>query len=146
SHSPRKIIASIGRLLRRKRFPDIVRAFCHAGLHRTAQLRLTLVRSHVFGTEQDAEQLRLIKHEIEKPGIASSSIQLVMTPTVPPDYSPLSIYVCASDYEGFSMMPFEAAYSGCPPIVSDIPPHKLMATVLFGERADDFLYPVTDTD
>jgi len=142
---PRKVVAAIGRMVRRKRFPDVVQAFCQAGLDKTAELWLTLVPSQVFQKEQDVTQFRLIRNEMERPGVKSDSIHLIMTPTVPPDYSPYSVYVCASDYEGFSMTPFEAAYSGCPPIVSDIPPHRHMAESLFGEHAEDFLYPVTDT-
>jgi glycosyltransferase involved in cell wall biosynthesis len=147
-HSPvwPKMIGSVGRLVRRKRFADTVRAFCSAGLDKTAQLRLTLVPSEVFGAERDAEQLRLICNEIEKPGIQSSSILLGTTPIVPPDYASLSIFVSASDYEGFSLTPYEAAFSGCPPIVSNIPPHEFMARSLFGDHAEDFLFPVTDTD
>lgn len=41
------------------------------------------------------------------------------------------------------MPPYEAAYSGCPPIVSDIPPHRHMAESLFEEHAEDFLFPVS---
>lgn len=141
-----KVIASIGRLVRRKRFPDVVRAFCRAGLDQTARLRLTVLSSHVFGAAEDAHHLRLIHDEMEKPGVNAASISVTTIAIVPPDYSALAAYVCASDYEGFSMMPYEAAYAGCPPIVSDIPPHQRMAAALFGERAGDFLYPVGDTE
>jgi len=141
-----KVIGSVGRLVRRKRFPDIVRAFCEGGLDQTAQLRLTLIRSHVFGSEQDEQQLHLIRQEMTRPGVNPNAIHCSMTPCVPPDYASLAIYVYASDYEGFSMTPYEAAYAGCPPIVSDIPPHRLMAETLFHDQAEAFLYPVCNTD
>lgn len=141
-----KVIASVGRLIRRKRLSDIVRAFCSAGLDQSATLSLTLLRSHVFAEAQDQEQLLAIMREIERPGVRRNAIQLSFVPTVPPDYSSYSIYVCASDYEGFSMPPFEAAYCGCALIVSDIPPHRRMAVALFGDRAPDFLYPVGATN
>ena len=140
------VVASVGRLISRKRFPDIARAFCVAGLDKSSQLWLTLIRSHVFRTEEDQLQLQLIRNEISKPGVDSNSIRLGLTPVVPPDYSRVTVYVSASDYEGFSMPPYEAAYCGCPPVLSDIPPHKAMARAVFGKQAEDFLYPVTDTD
>lgn len=144
--SPRKVIASVGRLIRRKRLPDIARAFCSAGLDKCASLSLTLLRSHVFASEQDEEQLSAIISEVERPGVRRQAVNLRFTPQVPPEYSSQSIYVCASDYEGFSMPPYEAAYCGCAPILSDIPPHRRMAAALFGERAPDFLYPVGAVD
>jgi glycosyltransferase involved in cell wall biosynthesis len=140
------VVASVGRLIRRKRFPDIVRAFCAAGLDKTSELQLTLIRSHVFPTDEDNRQLEMIKREITTPGVRSNSIQLRMTPVVPFDYSHATVYVSASDYEGFSMPPYEAAYSGCPPILSDIPPHRMMARAVFQDMAEDFLYPVTNTE
>jgi len=147
--SPRpspKVIASVGRLIRRKRFPDVARAFCSAGLDKSEKLCLTLLRSQVFGAEQDYAQLSAIRNEIERPGVKRDAIELSFVPTVPPDYSSYSVYVCASDYEGFSMPPYEAAYCGCPPILSDIPPHRWMAGALFGERASDFLFPAGATE
>jgi glycosyltransferase involved in cell wall biosynthesis len=141
-----KIVASSGRLVRRKRFPDVVRAFCRADLDKVAELHLTLLQSRVFGGNVDDEQWRLVEAEMERPGVNRQAIRVIPTATVPPDYSPFSVYVRASDYEGFSMTPYEAAYSGCPPIVSDIPPHRAMAEALFGERAEDFLFPVGAAD
>jgi glycosyltransferase involved in cell wall biosynthesis len=141
-----QVIASVGRLIRRKRFADVARAFCSAGLDKSETLCLTLLRSQVFSPAQDEEQLSAIRNEIERPGVRTDAIQLSFVPTVPPDYSSYSVYVCASDYEGFSMPPFEAAYCGCPPIISDIPPHRRMAVALFGDGAPDFLFPVGATD
>ena len=142
--STRPIIAAVGRIVRRKRFPDVVRAFRLAGLDRTASLRLTLVPSQVFQSAQDDEQMNLVRAEMAAPGFDAEAVQLVAGPVVPPSYGDLAAYVCASDYEGFSMTPYEAAYCGCPPIVSDIPPHRHMAENLFAENAKDFIYPVGD--
>lgn len=139
-----KLVASVGRLVPRKRFADIVRAFCHARLDRVARLYLKLVPSHVYGGDEDAEQLRLVQNEIERGCAAPESVRIDRTPTVPHDYSPYSVYVCASGYEGFSMTPIEAAFRGCPPVMSEIPPHRAIAGALFGDRAAEFLYPVGD--
>ena len=144
SSIPHNVIGSVGRMVPRKRWPDVVQAFCLAGLDKKAELHLTLLPSRVFARQDDEEQLLLIRSEVEKPGVNKSAIHLRMTPIIPPDYSSFSIYVCASDYEGFSMTPYEAAYSGCPPVVSDIPPHRLMAESLFSDQAEEFLYPVGD--
>jgi glycosyltransferase involved in cell wall biosynthesis len=144
--TPPKVVASSGRLVRRKRFSDIVRAFCSVDLDKVAELHLTLLQSRVFDADVDDEQWRLVEAEMARPGVNQQAIRVIRTATVPPDYSPFSVYVRASDYEGFSLTPYEAAYSGCPPIVSDIPPHRAMAEALFGELAEDFLYPVGDSD
>lgn len=140
--SPKKI-ASVGRIVRRKRFPDIVKAFHLADLQDQAELHLTLIRSHVFSSNQDEEQLNLVQAELAEAKKTTGKIFVSTTPSVPPDFTPFAAYVCASDYEGFSMPPYEAAYSGCPPIVSDIPPHRHMAESLFEEHAEDFLFPVS---
>jgi len=140
-----KIAGSIGRLVERKRFADVVRAFCDADLGQRAKLRLTLLPSQVFSAEEDTRQLNLIEEEIRRSGKQRSAIAVSTIPVIPPDYSRLSVYVCASSYEGLSMTPYEAAYCGCPPIVSDIPPHRQMAEALFSDSAARFLYPVGDT-
>jgi hypothetical protein len=38
----------------------------------------------------------------------------------------------------------EAAFHGCPPLMSAIPPHERTARALFGAAAGDFLFPVGD--
>lgn len=144
--SQRPVVAALGRLVRRKRFPDVVCAFRLAGLDQLADLRLTLVPSQVFEPGQDAAQMQLIEQEMAIPGFRSDAVRLVEGPEVPPPYGDFTVYVCASDYEGFSMTPYEAAFCGCPPIVSDIPPHRSMAQSLFAEWAEKFLYPVGDRD
>lgn len=140
--SPRKI-TSIGRITRRKLFPDIVKAFRLANLKDQAELHLTLIQSQVFSSNQDEEQLNLVQAELDIAKKAGCKIFVRTTPDVPPDFTPFAAYVRTSDYEGFSMPPYEAAYSGCPPIVSDIPPHRHMAESLFEEHAEDFLFPVS---
>lgn len=141
-----KKIASIGRIVRRKRFPDIVKAFRLADLQDQAELHLTLIRSQVFSSKQDDEQLNLVQVELAEAKKTTGKIFVSTTPCVPPDFTPFAVYVCASDYEGFSMPPYEAAYSGCPPIVSDIPPHRHMAETLFKEHADDFLFSTSKAE
>lgn len=142
----RPVVGAVGRIVRRKRFPDIVRAFRLAAPVRSARLRLTLVPSQVFHSEEDAAQMALVQQAMATSGFDAGAIELVEGPVVPPNYGDLAVYVCASDYEGFSMTPYEAAYCGCPPVVSDIPPHRHMAESLFAEQAEDFLYPVGDCE
>jgi glycosyltransferase involved in cell wall biosynthesis len=137
-------VGAVGRMVRRKRFPDVVKAFRLAGLDKIAQLHLTLVPSQVFQPQQDSVQMELLRAKITGDGFDAGSIKFIRGPVVPPGYDALTVYVCASDYEGFSMTPYEAAYCGCPPIVSDIPPHRHMAECLFAERAEEFLFPVGD--
>ena len=140
------VVGSVGRLVQRKRFADIARGFRLARLGRSAELRLTLLRSWVFDDAMDDEQLRLVRAEIDVDGAEASKVSIQEVPKVPPEYSSWSSYVCASDYEGFSMTPYEATYMGCPAIMSDIPPHRLMASSLFGEAAEEFLFPTGDAE
>lgn len=140
------IFASAGRLAPRKRFADIARAFREAALGDTAALYLRLLPSHVFPGGDDEEQLRLVVSEIPEEDLRTGRVRLDQEPSVGSfSYSPYFAYVCASSYEGFSMSPIEAAYAGCPPLMSDIPAHRVIADTLFGNRAADFLYPVGDT-
>jgi len=140
------VFASAGRLAPRKRFADIARAFREAALGDTAALYLRLLPSHVFAGGDDAEQHRLIVSEIPEEDLRTGRIRLDREPSVGAfSYAPYFAYVCASSYEGFSMSPIEAAYAGCPPLLSDIPAHRVIADTLFGVRAADFLYPMGDT-
>jgi glycosyltransferase involved in cell wall biosynthesis len=137
-------VGSAGRLSPRKRFPDIVRGFC--GARQGAQrLYLRLLPSLVFKPAEDAEQLGLVEEEIRLGG-ARGYVDIDRTVAGRHDYLRYSTYVCASSYEGFSMTPIEASYCGCPALMSEIPPHRTIAAALFGEQADDFLFPVGDTD
>lgn len=141
-----KVFASAGRLAPRKRFYDIVRAFREAALENKAMLYLRLLPSHVFNSSEDVEQINLIEKEIPEDYKKTGRILLDRIPSACAfDYTPYFAYVCSSAYEGFSMSPIEAAYSGCPPLMSDIPAHKVIAQTLFEDRADDFLYPLGDT-
>lgn len=141
-----KVFASAGRLAPRKRFYDIVRAFREAALENKAVLYLRLLPSHVFNSGEDTEQIHLIEAEIPKD---YKKRGIVHTDRVPSecafDYSTYFAYVCSSSYEGFSMTPIEAAYFGCPPLMSDIQAHKVIAQTLFGDQAEDFLYPLGNT-
>lgn len=141
---PQRLVGCLGRLVPRKRFSEVVRAFVGAGLDRSARLQMILIRSRTFSSEQDAEQLRLVEVE-RRAARREAAVEIRHEPLVPPDYTIYAAYVCASGYEGFSMTPYEAAWSGCPPLVSDIPPHRRMAEALFGGQAGDFLFPVGET-
>jgi glycosyltransferase involved in cell wall biosynthesis len=138
-----KVIASAGRLVPRKRFEDIVRAFATAQLGADARLYLRLLPSLVYPKEKDEELFRNLENEAQRNG-AAASVQLDRNATPKFDYAPYSIFVCSSEYEGFSMSVAEAPYYGRPAIVSDIPPHRAIVNALFGDRAADFLYPVGD--
>lgn len=141
------VFASSGRLTPRKRFYDIVHAFRDAALGDRAMLYLRLLPSHVFDGSEDAEQIHLIENELPDNYEETGRVRLDRVPSVCAfDYTPYFAYVCSSSYEGFSMSPIEAAYSGCPPLMSDIPAHKVIAQTLFGDRAHDFLYPLGNTD
>lgn len=141
-----KIFASSGRLAPRKRFSDIARAFREAALENKAKLYLRLLPSHVFNSGEDAEQINLVEKEIPEDYRKRGIVRLDFTPAeCPLDYSEYFSYVCSSAYEGFSMSPIEAAYSGCPPLMSGIEAHKVIARTLFGSRAEEFLYPPGDT-
>ena len=137
-----KVVASAGRLVPRKRLPDIVRAFAESELDGLARLYLRVLPSNVFSPASDGEQLREIEAEVERARL--TSVVLDRQPGERPDYSAYSAYVCSSSYEGFSMTVIESAFHGCPPLMSDIPPHQGIARALFGERAGDFLFPVGD--
>jgi glycosyltransferase involved in cell wall biosynthesis len=146
----RAIVGCVGRLVPRKRFTDVVRGFCHAGLGqagggvgRAADLYLRVPPSLVFTAEQDRARLAEIRAAA---GACSDrdAIHIDPAPRLGTDYSGWSAYVCASEYEGVSMTPIESVLDGCPPLISDIPPHRALAEALFAGRADEFLFPVGD--
>jgi glycosyltransferase involved in cell wall biosynthesis len=143
-----KTFASAGRLAPRKRYADIARAFREAAFDagEGVGLYLRLLPSRVFGSNADAAQLRLLEDEIPAAFRDNGMVRLDhVASTEPFDYAPYFAYICSSSYEGFSMSPIEAAYSGCPPLMSDIAAHRAIADSLFGEQGGDFLYPVEDT-
>jgi glycosyltransferase involved in cell wall biosynthesis len=135
-----KVIASAGRLVPRKRLQDIVRAFATSGVDGTASLYLRVLPSNVFSATADDEQLGEIATEVARASL--SNVTVDRSPGDPPDYSAFAAYVCSSSYEGFSMAVIEAAFHGCPPLMSNIPPHQRTARILFAHRAEDFLFPV----
>jgi glycosyltransferase involved in cell wall biosynthesis len=139
-----KIIASAGRLVPRKRLADIVRGYALSGLEGTARLYLRALPSNVFSPEADAGQLGEIHAEIARGRLAS--VTLDRQAGGAPDYASYAVYVCSSSYEGFGMPVLEAPFHGCPPLMSDIPPHRRSAEALFGAQAEDFLFPVGDAE
>jgi glycosyltransferase involved in cell wall biosynthesis len=136
-----RTVASVGRLVPRKRFPDVVRAFCHAGLDAAASLYLRVPPSLVYPPEQDRVRLQAILAASRDCG-AVPSIHVDDSPRLGTDYSRWAAYVCASEYEGVSMTPIEAVLQGCPPLLSDIPPHRALVDALFPGRAGEFVFPV----
>jgi len=137
-----QVVASAGRLVPRKRLPDVVRGFAASGLDGRARLYLRALPSQVFSPGSDAEQLRAIEAEMARGQLRHVTLDRQAGP--PPDYAAYAAYVCASGYEGFSMTVIEAAFHGCPPLMSDIPPHRYSAAIMFGEAAGEFLFPVGD--
>ena len=137
------LVGAAGRLSPRKRFPDIVRGFCDAR-QEGQRLYLKLLPSLVFNPEEDAAQLLAVTDEISR-GRAEGFVDIDRKAAQRHDYSRYSLYVCASSYEGFSMTPIEAAYCGCPPLMSEIPAHRRIAEALFGDHADEFMFQVGDT-
>jgi glycosyltransferase involved in cell wall biosynthesis len=139
-----KVVGSLGRLVPRKRFEDVVAAFGLSGLAGRASLHLRLIASCVFSREHDDQMLAGIQAESDRFQLGEY-ITIDRIATERSDYRGYDAYVCASSYEGFSMTPIEAAYTGCPPLMSDIPAHQTIARTLFGGRAADFLFPMGDT-
>jgi glycosyltransferase involved in cell wall biosynthesis len=138
-------VASVGRLVPRKHFADTVRAFCLADLGPGVVLYLRLPPSLVYTPEQDRERLREVRAEL-RACRARPRIRISRRPRLGTDYTRWSVYVCASEYEGVSMTPIEAAMQGCPPLMSDIAPHRAIVDVLFPGRDAEFLFPVGDCD
>jgi glycosyltransferase involved in cell wall biosynthesis len=139
-----KAIVVVGRLVPRKRFIDAVRAFSKARLDRKAAMHLILLPSLVYPAEHDEELIREIRAEAVQGGTSRGSIRIVREPLVPFDFSSYAVSVRPSDYEGLSMTPIESAYAGCPPLLSDIPPHRAIVEALFVMKPGDFLHPVGD--
>jgi len=137
-----KIIACAGRLVPRKRLADVVRGFAASGLDGTARLYVRALPSNVFSPDADTAQLAEMREEIGRHRL--TGVVIDRKPGAPPDYLSYAAYVCSSSYEGFSMTVIEAAFHGCPPLMSDIPPHQRTARALFGDAAEAFLYPAGD--
>jgi glycosyltransferase involved in cell wall biosynthesis len=149
--SPR-VVASVARLTPRKRLPDVVRGYAMAGIEDVATLYLRVAPSQVFANDSDLEQLRAIGEEVQRGALRHVVVDQQsgergkndIADRSYPDYGGFSIYVCPSSYEGFGMPVVEATFYGCPALMSDIPPHRRSAGLLFGEQASQFLFPVGD--
>jgi glycosyltransferase involved in cell wall biosynthesis len=150
---PPKVVASVARLTARKRLADVVQGFAESGLDGSARLYLLVAPSQVFTSQSDQAEMRAIQAEIDRGRLMGVTVDRRsgqrenhdLAADWYPDYASYSVYVCPSSYEGFGMPVVEAALYGCPPLMSDIPPHRRNAEILFGDRAPDFLFPVADT-
>ena len=140
------VVGTVGRLVGRKRHGDVVRAFTRARLGAAAQLRLRLLPSLVYPAPADAALLAEVVRDVAAIPTGGGTVVIEREATVRQDYGPYSVYVCASDYEGFSMTPIEAIYCGCPALMSDIPAHREIATVLLGDDSGGVLFPPGDVD
>jgi glycosyltransferase involved in cell wall biosynthesis len=140
-HAVPGTVASVGRLVPRKRFADIVRAFCHARLGPEAELYLRLPPSLVYSDAQDRALLEEIQAESNACDVGQA-IHIDHSPQLGTNYERWAAYVSASEYEGVSMTPIESILQGCPALISDIPPHRAIIDVLFPGRAEDFIFPV----
>jgi glycosyltransferase involved in cell wall biosynthesis len=135
-------VGAVGRPTPRKRLPDVVAAFCMAGVDE-ARLQLVVPPSLVFPPDQDrrrAEEIEREAHRCRRPG----AVTVDSTPRPGTDYTGWVAYVSASEYEGLSMTPLEAVLQGRPVILSDIPPHRRMVEALFPDHPGDMLFPVGD--
>jgi glycosyltransferase involved in cell wall biosynthesis len=140
------VVGAAGRLVRRKRHADVVTAFARARLGSAAELRLRFLPSLVYPAAADAALLEEVLRGAAAVRACGGSVVLERDAAERQDYGSYSVYVCASDYEGFSMTPIEAVYCGCPALMSDIPPHREIAAALYGEGGDDVLFRPGDVD
>lgn len=137
------VIGTAGRVVARKRQLDIMRAFGRTGLV-TTELRMQLAPSLVRSADSDSTLMALLLTEAKSIEAAGQNVSLRSTPTERHDYGAYDVYVCASDYEGFSLTPIEAMYCGCPAIMSDIPAHRSIARAIYPGPIDEVLYPTAD--
>lgn len=138
------VVGSCGRLVPRKRFGDIVEAFGHLSGDRCARLHLRLLPSLVFPAADDERLLDGLHETLRRTCVEPSRVRLEDHATAAVDYNDLTVYVAASDYEGFGMTPIEASFALCPPLLSDIPAHRSIAEKLFPDAPEDVLFPVGD--
>jgi glycosyltransferase involved in cell wall biosynthesis len=136
-------VAAVGRLVPRKRFADVVGAFCRVKTKTKAVLYMRVPPSLVYPPEQDRERLDEIRAEAGA-CLRNGRVVIDPKPRAGTDYRDWSVYVSASEYEGVSMTPLEAILQGCPFLLSDIAPHRAVVEALFPGRAGDFLFPLGD--
>jgi glycosyltransferase involved in cell wall biosynthesis len=136
-------VAAVGRLVPRKRFGDVVGAFCRVKTRAAAVLYLRVPPSLVYPPEQDRERLDEIRAEAGA-CLHNGRVVIDPTPRAGTEYRSWSVYVSASEYEGVSMTPLEAILQGCPFVLSDIAPHRAIAEALFPGRAAKYLFPLGD--
>lgn len=140
------VVGSVGRLVRRKRHADVVRAFGRARLDGAAQLRLRLLPSLVYPHADDDALLAGVMRDADAVRASGGAVMIDREPAVRQDYGAYGVYVCASQYEGLSMTPIESIYSGCPALMSDIPAHREIARGLHPDDPDDVLFAPGDVD
>jgi glycosyltransferase involved in cell wall biosynthesis len=140
------VVATAGRLVRRKRQVDVVRAFRRARLGQAAQLRLRLLPSLVYTAADDDALLDEVMSEVAAVRAAGSVVVVDRGANEQPDYGSYGAFICASDYEGFSMTPIEAIYCGCPALMSDIPAHREIASGLYPDDREQALFDPGDVD
>jgi glycosyltransferase involved in cell wall biosynthesis len=138
------VVGTAGRLVRRKRQADVVRAFEGACLGEGAELRLRLLPSLVYSSTDDAAVLAEVTGPIGAIAASGSRVVVQREASELHRYAAYSVFVCASDYEGFSLTPVEAIYCGCPALMSDIPAHREIASVLHPDDRDEVLFPCGD--
>jgi glycosyltransferase involved in cell wall biosynthesis len=141
--SRRRTIATVGRLVPRKRFDDVAAAFRLAALGPDAELYMLLPPSLVYPTGRDLEVLAGIQSRLENRA-DRDMVRMELQPRHGVDYRHWFLYVLASEYEGLSLTPIEALLQGCPPILSDIRPHRAIVDALFPDMRAEFLFPVGD--
>jgi glycosyltransferase involved in cell wall biosynthesis len=145
SAAERPTVAAVGRLVPRKRFGDVVGAFCRVEIPPDAVLYLRVPPSLVYPPEQDRVRLDEIRAEAGR-CLRNGRVVIDTQPRAGTEYGDWSVYVSASEYEGVSMTPLEAILQACPFLLSDIAPHRAIAEALFPGRAADFLFPVGDRE
>jgi glycosyltransferase involved in cell wall biosynthesis len=136
-------VAAVGRLVPRKRFCDVVDAFCFVKTRPAAVLYLRVPPSLVYPPEQDRERLDEIRIQAGA-CLHNGRIVIDPQPRAGTEYRDWGVYVSASEYEGVSMTPLEAILQGCPFLLSDIAPHRAIAEALFPGRSADYLFPLGD--
>ena len=136
-------VGVVGRLVPRKRFPDVVASYCIAAAEMEIALEMLLPPSLVYEVDQDDEQISDINRILSECH-PSATVMVDRSPSLGVDYSRWSIYVSAAEYEGLSMTPIEAILQGCPVLLSDISPHRNIVDALLPDSQAQVLFSVGD--